>query len=62
LLASAVWHEEGSGERVAAIVGLTVAAAALDAVEAPRRIAAAGGTQFDPEVVRVYLATLGAPT
>ena len=28
----------------------------------PRRLPAAAGTQFDPEVTRVYLATLGAPT
>jgi len=62
LVASARWHEEGESDVQAATLALALAVEALDAVEAPRRIAAAAGTQFDPHVARTYLASLGAPT
>lgn len=62
LLASARWFEEGESDPHAATLALALAIEALDAVEAPRRIAAAAGTQFDPHVARTYLNSLGAPT
>lgn len=63
LLAQAAhWYEEDPPERPAGIVALAQAADALDAVEGPRRLAAAAGTQFDPVVVRAYLVSLGAAT
>jgi len=60
LAASAAWHEDGNPDRYAAILGLVLAADALPPLDAPRRLAAAGGTQFDPEITRAYLAGLGA--
>jgi hypothetical protein len=59
---AAVWYEEGPVERAAAVLALALAADALDRVQGPRRLAAAAGTQFDPEVVRAYLVSLGAAT
>ena len=34
----------------------------LPAIDAPRRVAAASGSQFHPEVAREYLAVIGVPT
>ncbi len=62
LAAAAGWYEDGAPERLAAVLALALAADALDRVEGPRRLAAAAGTQFDPEVVRAYLLSLGAAT
>jgi hypothetical protein len=62
LAASAAWHEEGNANRLAAILALALAVDGLDPLDVPRRLPAAAGTQFDPDVTRVYLATLGAPT
>ena len=62
LRACAAWHEDGAQDRSAAIVAVVAAADALPAADAPRRIAAAAGSQFDPEVARTYLAGLGAAT
>ena len=62
LAASAAWHEEGPIEPLSAILALVLAADALGPQNGPRRLAAAAGTQFDPEVARAYLATVGAPT
>ena len=62
LAASAAWFEEGNSNRLAAVLGLALAVDALPATDVTRRLAAAAGTQLDPEVTRVYLATLGAPT
>lgn len=60
LAGSAVWHEDAPGDRYAGIVALVVAVDALDPIEHARRVAAAAGTQFDPEIVRAYLVSLGA--
>jgi hypothetical protein len=62
LAASAAWYEEGNANRLAAVLGLALAVDALDPLDVTRRLSAAAGTQFDPDVTRVYLATLGAPT
>jgi hypothetical protein len=62
LAASAAWFEEGESNRLAAVLGLALAVDALDPLDVPRRLPAAAGTQFDPEVTRVYLAALGART
>jgi hypothetical protein len=62
LAASAAWYEEGNANRLAAVLGLALAVDGLDPLDVPRRLPAAAGTQFDPDVTRVYLATLGAPT
>ena len=62
LAASAAWFEEGNSNRLAAVLALALAVDGLDPLDVPRRLPAAAGTQFDPEVTRVYLATLGAPT
>jgi hypothetical protein len=62
LAASAAWHDEGNSNRLAAVLALALAVDALDPLDVPRRLTAAAGTQFDPDVTRVYLATLGAPT
>ncbi len=62
LAASAAWYEEGNANRLAAILALALAVENLDPLDVPRRLPAAAGTQFDPDVTRVYLATLGAPT
>jgi len=60
LAASVAWHEDGPHDPLAAVVAVALAAEALDPLEAPRRIGAAGGTQFEPETVRAYLASAGA--
>jgi hypothetical protein len=60
--ASAAWYEEGDSNRLAAVLALALAVDALDPLDVPRRLTAAAGTQFDPDVTRVYLASLGAPT
>jgi len=62
LAASAAWYEDGALEPVAAILALASAADSLDPLDAPRRLGAAAGSQFDPEVTRAYLAILGVPT
>ena len=62
LAASAAWYEEGDSNRLAAVLGLAVAVDALPPTDVVRRLGAAAGTQFDPDVTRVYLATVGAPT
>jgi hypothetical protein len=62
LAASAAWHEDGAQDRLAAVLALVAAADALPPADAPRRIAAAAGTQFDPAVARAYAAGLGAAT
>ena len=62
LAASAAWFEEDGSNRLAAVLGLALAVDGLDPLDVPRRLPAAAGTQFDPEVTRVYLAALGAPT
>ncbi|WP_317994688.1 hypothetical protein [Vulcanimicrobium alpinum] len=62
LAASARWYEERAGEPLAAVLGVAVALDALPPHDAPRLIAAAAGTQFDPAVVQAYLAALGMPT
>jgi hypothetical protein len=62
LAAAAAWFEDGGTDRLAGILALALAVDALAPLEAPRRIAAAAGTQFDPDVTRAYLTTLGAPT
>ncbi len=62
LAASAAWFEDGESDRLAGILALALAVDALDPLEAPRRLGAAAGTQFDPEITRAYLAALGAAT
>ena len=62
LAASAAWYEEGDTNRLAGVLGLVLAVDALDPQDVTRRLTAAAGTQFDPDVTRIYLATLGAPT
>ena len=62
LAASAAWFEDGGADRLAGVLALALAAESLDPLEAPGRLSAAAGTQFDPEITRTYLATLGAPT
>jgi len=62
LAASAAWYEEGARDRYGALLATVVAAESLDPVEAPRRLAAAAGSQLDPEIARAYVAALGAPT
>jgi hypothetical protein len=60
LAASARWHEDGHDDPLAAVLAVALAVTALPAGDAPRRIAAAAGTQFDPVVTRAYLAEAGA--
>ncbi len=62
LAASAAWYEEGNANRLAAVIALALAVDALDPLDVARRLTAAAGTQFDPDVTRIYLATLGTPT
>jgi HD-GYP domain-containing protein (c-di-GMP phosphodiesterase class II) len=62
LAASAAWFEDGTTDKLAGVLALALAADGLDPLEAPRRLGAAAGTQFDPEITRAYLAALGAPT
>jgi HD-GYP domain-containing protein (c-di-GMP phosphodiesterase class II) len=62
LAASAAWYEEGNANRLAAVLALALAVDALDPLDVTRRLTAAAGTQFDPDVTRVYLAGLGART
>ncbi|HYW52635.1 MAG TPA: HD domain-containing phosphohydrolase [Dongiaceae bacterium] len=62
LAGSAAWFEEGGSNRLAAVLALALAVDGLDPVEVSRRLPAAAGTQFDPDVTRTYLAALGAPT
>ncbi|HTW83070.1 MAG TPA: HD domain-containing phosphohydrolase [Candidatus Sulfotelmatobacter sp.] len=62
LASSAAWYEDGGVEPLAGILGLAIAVESLPPIDAPRRIAAASGTQFHPAVARAYLAFLGAPT
>lgn len=58
LAASATWHEDGNADVLANVVALLLAVDALNATDAPRRLAAASGTQFSPDVTRAYLALL----
>jgi HD domain-containing protein len=62
LAASSAWYEEGDTNRLAGVLGLALAVDALDPLDVQRRLTAAAGTQFDPDVTRAYLATLGART
>lgn len=62
LEASAAWYEDGAVDPLAAVLALTVAADSLDPLDAPRRLGAASGSQFDPAVTRAYLISLGAAT
>jgi hypothetical protein len=62
LAESATWHEEGSQEPLAGVLGLLLAVDALNPTDAPRRLAAASGTQFAPETTRAYLAILNEAT
>jgi hypothetical protein len=58
LAASAVWHEDGNTDVLANVLALLAAVEALSTTDAPRRLAAASGTQFAPEITRAYLALL----
>ncbi len=62
LVASAAWYEDGVRDVYGALLATIVAADGLDAVDAPRRLAAAAGSQLDPDVARAYVSALGAPT
>jgi hypothetical protein len=62
LAASAAWYEDGNPDRLAGVLALALAADALEPLEAPRRLAAAAGSQLDPEITRAYLVSLGAAT
>jgi hypothetical protein len=58
LAASATWYEDGDPQPLAGLLSLLLAVDALNATDAPRRLAAASGTQFAPETTRAYLALL----
>lgn len=58
LAASAAWYEDGDAQPLAGLLGLLLAVDALNPVDAPRRLAAASGTQFAPETTRAYLTLL----
>ena len=58
LIASAGWYEDGDAQPLAGLLGLLLAVDALNPVDAPRRLAAASGTQFAPETTRAYLTLL----
>jgi hypothetical protein len=62
LAASAAWYEDGAPDPLAGVLGLLVAADALSPIDAPRRLAAASGTQFAPETTRAYLTILSEAT
>jgi hypothetical protein len=62
LLASSAWHEDGQRGLLAGVLALAMAVDAMGPHDGPRLVAAAAGTQFDPDVVRVYLSRTGAPT
>ncbi len=62
LAASAGWYEDGDQQPLAGALALLLAVDALNPVDAPRRMAAAAGTQFDPETTRAYLAILSETT
>ncbi|MGD0052619.1 MAG: HD domain-containing phosphohydrolase [Vulcanimicrobiaceae bacterium] len=62
LAASGAWYEDGGVEPLGGILGLALAVESLPAIDAPRRVAAASGSQFHPEVAREYLAVIGVPT
>jgi hypothetical protein len=61
LLTMSASPEPGT-DKLANIIALTIAADGLDAGDAPRRIAAAAGPQFDPAVAHAYLTIMGAVT
>jgi hypothetical protein len=56
------WFEDGAQDPLPALLSLAVVATALRPAEAARRLAAAAGSQLDPDVTRAYLTALGAPT
>jgi hypothetical protein len=58
LAASASWYEDGDQDPLAGVLGLLLAVDALNPIDAPRRLAAASGTQFAPDTTRAYLAIL----
>ncbi|MDB5041495.1 MAG: metal dependent phosphohydrolase [Candidatus Eremiobacteraeota bacterium] len=60
--ASSAWHEDGTRDPLAAVLALAIAVDAIGPNDGPRLVAAAAGTQFDPDVARVYLSGTGAPT
>jgi hypothetical protein len=62
LAASSAWHEDGARDPLAAVLALAIAVDAIGPNDGPRLVAAATGTQFDPDVARVYLSRTGAPT
>ncbi len=62
LAASGGWHEDGPRDPLAGALALAFAVDAIGPSDAPRLVAAAAGTQFDPDAVRVYLSRTGAPT
>jgi HD-GYP domain-containing protein (c-di-GMP phosphodiesterase class II) len=62
LAASAAWFEDGPADKLSGVLALVLAADGLDPLQAARRLGAAAGTQFDPDIVRAYLAAIGAPT
>jgi HD domain len=61
LTAAADWHEDGPLDPLVGVLGLGLAVDGIAPTERARRVAAAAGTQFDPEVARAYLASLGTP-
>ncbi len=62
LAASAAWFDQGPADPHAAVLAVLVAADGIDPLDAPRRLAAAAGSQLDPDVTRAYLTSIGAPT
>jgi HD-GYP domain-containing protein (c-di-GMP phosphodiesterase class II) len=62
LAASAAWYEDGDPQPLAGVLGLLLAVDALSPADAPRRLAAASGTQFAPETTRAYLTLLSETT
>jgi len=62
LAASANWYEDGPLDRLAAVLSVSLAAVAMPAREAPRRLAAAAGAQLEPEATHAYLVGLRAAT
>jgi HD domain len=56
------WHRDRRPDLLAAVVGLASTVDAMEPHDAPRLVAAASGTQFDPAVAQAYLAGVGAAT
>ncbi|HTJ27372.1 MAG TPA: HD domain-containing phosphohydrolase [Candidatus Limnocylindria bacterium] len=59
LAVAAERYEDAAHDRLAAVLALGVAVDTVVSAERAQRVTAGAGTQFDPDVARAYLASLG---